>query len=229
MKITHGMSDSGVYNSYVRMLDRTTNPNHPSYDKYGGAGIIVEEPSWLEPMPLGFLNFFKDMGNRPTGMTLDRIDNTLGYFKNNCKWSTRSEQQRNRENLKPRSECGSIYRGVYKARTAWAMKFDVGKDLNIPVQNMSFDTEMDAAIAYDNLYEKHCGRRPNGTDRVIVYPKYRSNGYVRKRRNKFAVIASVDGVQKTVQGGFDCKEDADAFLATYQQEQLLNRQGISWY
>lgn len=226
---THGMSNTGVYNSYKRMMERTTNPNHPSYHKYGGAGIVVEEPAWLLPQPEGFLNFFKDLGHRPEGCTLDRIDNNKGYSKDNCKWSTKSEQQRNRNNLPARSDKGSQYRGVYHAPTAWAMKFDALKLSGGKTVNLSFETELEAATAFDNLYEKYFKVRPNSTERIIVYPKFKKIGYVAKKRNKFCVIANIDGKPVTIKGRFETRELAEDFLEEFNLDKYNNIEGVLWH
>jgi hypothetical protein len=58
---------------------------------YGGRGIAVEDPRWLQ-----FENFLADMGEPPPGLTLDRRDNERGYCKENCRWATRIEQRNNR-------------------------------------------------------------------------------------------------------------------------------------
>lgn len=89
--ITHGMSDSRTYNVWAGMKARCTNPNHPSYKDYGGRGITVCE-RWIH----SFENFIQDMGEAPNGLTLDRIKNDLGYSPDNCIWSDRKAQARNR-------------------------------------------------------------------------------------------------------------------------------------
>ena len=70
-----------------------------NYKNYGGRGIIVCD-RWLEPNGQGFINFLEDMGERPEGMTLDRIDVNGNYCKENCKWSTRKEQGVNKQNTR---------------------------------------------------------------------------------------------------------------------------------
>lgn len=74
------------------MKDRCNNPNHSSYEYYGGRGISYT-PRWNK-----FKNFLEDMGERPRGLTIDRIDNNLGYKKDNCHWVTPGAQNRNKPN-----------------------------------------------------------------------------------------------------------------------------------
>lgn len=93
----HGHSTAGetpTYCSWRAMINRCQNPNDPRYKDYGGRGITVCD-SWKK-----FPAFLADMGERPEGKTLDRAENDLGYDANNCKWSTPTEQIRNRRNSK---------------------------------------------------------------------------------------------------------------------------------
>lgn len=86
-------SQSRTYTTYQNMLGRCHRVSHDKYPKYGAVGITVCE-RWRE----SFANFLADMGERPEGKTIDRIDGKLGYFKENCKWSSPKEQQRNLAN-----------------------------------------------------------------------------------------------------------------------------------
>lgn len=95
----HGMSHTREYRSWYQMKSRCYDKNHHAYKDYGGRGISVCD-KWFA----SFVTFYKDMGKRPEGMTLDRINNDGDYESSNCKWSTASEQARNRRTrIKPRS------------------------------------------------------------------------------------------------------------------------------
>ena len=88
---SHGLHNSPTYKTWKSMLERCRNPANSSYKYYGAKGISVCD-EWLN----SFKNFLDDMGVRPNGTTLDRINNSEGYSKTNCKWSTYKEQARNR-------------------------------------------------------------------------------------------------------------------------------------
>jgi len=78
------------YERWHSMRKRCFDPNCHAYKHYGGRGITICD-RWLQ-----FENFLADMGRCPPGLSLDRIDNDGNYEPNNCRWATRSEQQRNK-------------------------------------------------------------------------------------------------------------------------------------
>ena len=90
---THGMYGTPEHTVWVHMIQRCYNPRRWQYKYYGGRGIKVCE-RWLD----GFKNFYADMGPRPIGMTLDRVDNDGNYTPLNCRWATDIEQRANRSN-----------------------------------------------------------------------------------------------------------------------------------
>lgn len=94
LSITHGMTNSSTYKTWKSLYQRCTNSKHARYSGWGGRGITVCERWRL------FENFYADMGDRPHGKTLDRIDNDGNYEPRNCKWSTPKEQAENRRTPK---------------------------------------------------------------------------------------------------------------------------------
>lgn len=90
LRTFHGLSHTKIHDAWSRMLQRCQNPNHEYYSYYGGRGIKVCD-RWLE-----FQNFKADMGEPKKGMSLERLDNNLGYEPGNCVWATPKQQARNR-------------------------------------------------------------------------------------------------------------------------------------
>lgn len=89
-RFVHGMSRTPIYRCWAKMKERCSNPRSPQAKDYGGRGITVCE-RWQV-----FESFYEDMGDPPPGLSLDRINNELGYFKENCRWATDKQQVDNR-------------------------------------------------------------------------------------------------------------------------------------
>lgn len=90
MNKTHGEYDSRTHRSWSHMLSRVRNPKHHQFKDYGGRGITVCD-RWLK-----FENFLEDMGQRPEGKTLDRMEVDGNYEPSNCRWATPLEQAQNK-------------------------------------------------------------------------------------------------------------------------------------
>lgn len=114
----HGYFGTPTYKSWDKMIQRCTNPNCPEYVWYGKRGILVCE-EWKD-----FANFLVDMGERPAGTSIDRINVNLGYFKDNCRWANAEVQANNTR----RNEF-ITYNGETKTIAEWArtkgLKYDV--------------------------------------------------------------------------------------------------------
>jgi hypothetical protein len=121
---THGHSHSGKNGgpsptmiSWLSMMDRCYEPKTNRYENYGGAGVTVCK-RWNK-----FENFIEDMGIRPEGKTLNRIDGSKNYCKDNCKWSTKTEQNRNKKtNVKITA------RGETLCISEWMERGSVGRE-----------------------------------------------------------------------------------------------------
>ncbi len=130
------------YTVYHSMRGRcsATDETTKMYKNYSSKGITVCD-RWLE----SFSNFFEDMGECPEGYTLERVDNILGYSKDNCVWECKEIQDRNKN--KP-SGCTSSYRGVSYVKSDQVFRAYVklqGRQVGLG----RYKTEKEAAVVRD--------------------------------------------------------------------------------
>lgn len=116
-KKTHGLSDSKTWSSWMNMKRRCDAINTPFYKNYGGRGITYCK-RWAK-----FENFYKDMGERPPKMSLDRINNNKNYCLKNCRWATYKEQRSN-----TRKNVFVTFRGETTTFQQLADKYKIDRD-----------------------------------------------------------------------------------------------------
>ena len=114
---THGYSTHYLWNTYAKMIARCYAPSDKSYKRYGARGIVVCE-RWRE----SFANFIADMGERPTGCSLDRVDNDGPYSPENCRWATITQQ-----NTNTRQNHRITFGGEALTITEWAKRLNISE------------------------------------------------------------------------------------------------------
>lgn len=152
--ITHGMHDTRQYQTWADMKTRCDNIKHKWYPEYGGRGIGYQE-SWKS-----FESFWEDMKDTyEENLTLDRIDNELGYSKENCRWAEANIQSHNQRKSKGAK---NKYLGVRiddKCDNIGVRIKREGRSLHLG----TYETEEIGAKAYDDASEIIYGDRPNKT------------------------------------------------------------------
>lgn len=104
------------YEAWCAIIKRCNNPRNRSFPNYGARGIRICR-RWLK-----FENFLADMGKRPHGKSIDRIDNDGNYTPSNCRWATKLEQDRNRRTTRMLT-----YRGETLCVTEWAERIGINR------------------------------------------------------------------------------------------------------
>lgn len=133
----HGLRHHRLYSIWKNMIQRCNNPKAVNYEKYGAKGIKVCD-EWLI-----IENFVSDMDSTfQDGLSLDRENNSLGYSKSNCRWTTKNVQSRNRDKQKR----NNLFKGVRKNKDKFTARIIVSyKEIHLG----SFNTAEEAGRAYD--------------------------------------------------------------------------------
>lgn len=139
---THGSSDTKEYHIWEAMKNRCTSPGNRQYQDYGGRGISYD-PRWEQ-----FEHFIADMGLCPEGMTLERVDNSAGYNKDNCKWASWVENLSNtRKNVKV------TVRGHTHHLAEWVRI--IGKEVGRSMRKYKKDNKCTWAVAIEFYLQKY--------------------------------------------------------------------------
>lgn len=117
--LRHGMSRTPTYQSWLDMVSRCTNNTDPAYKNYGGRGIFVCD-RWMS-----FDLFLEDMGVKPEGTMIERVNNDDGYHKENCTWADRKTQNRNKRVTKLSSSDVIEIRSSKESQSAIAKHYGI--------------------------------------------------------------------------------------------------------
>lgn len=158
----HGLHRHPLYPIWVAMKDRCFNPRNKYYEDYGGRSVVVCR-RWKE----SFQAFYDDMAPRPEGLTLERTDNDGNYscgkcpecvangWIANCRWATRSEQNKNRRTNKNST---SGHKGVSRHRNKWAANLTINHEKRIYIG--IYATKEEAIAAHEAAKKRYHGDAP---------------------------------------------------------------------
>jgi len=163
--IRHGGGGTRLYATWYHMVRRCHCPKEPTYAQYGAVGIVVCD-EWKSDFAT-FRTWALSAGYKDD-LTIDRINNRLGYCPSNCRWATYAQQAVNRRG-KPRK---AVYRGVEVRCKKWLARLGLGS-ANGKQSRLSLGvhaTQLQAALAYDKAaYETY------GEFAVLNFPeRYRA-------------------------------------------------------
>ena len=150
----HSLTKTKGYKLWCNIIQRCYNPKNPSYKYYGEKGVIMED--YFKNSYENFINWIKGIAHynewlNSSELSLDRIDNTLGYSRGNIKFSTKTEQVEN-QNLRVDNKSG--YKGVcyHKLNKKYSATITINKS---KVFLGYYDTALEAALVYDNYVLKN--------------------------------------------------------------------------
>lgn len=146
MNHKHGMCGTPTWQSWQMMRRRCAGYTPTHKERYTDRGITVCE-RWQD-----FANFLADLGERPDGKTLDRIDNNLGYSPENCRWATSQEQRLNKSNTR-----WLTLNGVTKCARQWAK--DLGLSQMTVLKRIKAGWPMEEVLSAKHFHEQKGRRR----------------------------------------------------------------------
>lgn len=207
----YAVREHPIYSIWADMLSRCMNKNSPGFSNYGGRGITVA-PRWYH-----FANFAEDMGLRPTANhTIERVDNTKGYCRENCVWDTRSNQCVNRRRFANNT---SGFTGVVKINGRYEARFDYEK---VRYSLGRFATAIDAAavrFAFESMFftDRAAALEMIESETLWVTSSTGVRGVARHSDGGFIVRVTTNGVRhylgyfKTIN---EAKDARDRYLAS---------------
>ena len=145
----HNDSKTRLYNIWCSIIDRVENKKNKDYEDYGGRGVTICD-EWRNNYP-SFKKWALQNGYS-NSLKIDRVDNDLGYFPDNCRWTTQTIQSRNTRRLRSTNTSG--YRGVswHKKQQKFSSRITVD---SITINLGSYSASIEAAKAYDEYVIKN--------------------------------------------------------------------------
>lgn len=153
---------SRTYTTWAGMVQRCTNPNCKHWHRYGGRGIKVCD-RWLN----SFAHFLEDMGEKPKGLTLDRINNDGNYEPSNCRWTDSLTQARNSTITRNVTAFGKT-----QGLGAWAK--EVGISIGVLAQRLDSGLDPETAFSMKRWYRPSSLKREQSGLRGITQTHHKS-------------------------------------------------------